>query len=110
GITLFFIITALMLWVVTAFDGITLPAEFSVSTVGFLIAAAALSCAANALWTIAVLRGNVALIGTLSYFTPVLSTAFSALLLSTALSFAFWQGVLMVTGGSLLCWLATRRK
>ena len=59
-----------MLWVVTAFDGITLPAEFSVSTVGFLVAAAALSCAANALWTIAVLRGNVALIGTLSYFTP----------------------------------------
>ena len=43
GITLFFIITALMLWVVTAFDGITLPAEFSVSTVGFLVAAAALS-------------------------------------------------------------------
>ena len=31
------------------------------------------------------LRGNVALIGTPLYFTPVLSTAFFALLLSTAL-------------------------
>lgn len=110
GITLFFILTALGLWVLSAFDGITIPADVSVSTLGFLVAAAALTCAANSLWTIAVLRGNVALIGTLSYFTPVLSTAFSSLLLSTALSFAFWQGVLMVTGGSLLCWLATRRR
>lgn len=109
GITLFFILTALGLWVLSAFDGITIPADISVSTLGFLVAAAALTCAANSLWTIAVLRGNVALIGTLSYFTPVLSTAFSSLLLSTALSLAFWQGVLMVTGGSLLCWLATRR-
>ncbi len=25
------------------------------------------------------------------------------------LSFSFWQGALMVCGGSLLCWLATRR-
>ncbi|HHU9788513.1 TPA: hypothetical protein ACUKR2_005241, partial [Escherichia coli] len=24
-------------------------------------------------------------------------------------SFSFWQGALMVCGGSLLCWLATRR-
>ncbi|EOB8843760.1 hypothetical protein ACIXSK_004535, partial [Escherichia coli] len=23
--------------------------------------------------------------------------------------FSFWQGALMVCGGSLLCWLATRR-
>lgn len=56
------------------------------------------------------ISGNVTLLATLSYFTPVISTAFSSLLLSTALSFSFWQGVMMVTGGSLICWLATRQK
>ncbi|KCX51087.1 putative membrane protein, partial [Acinetobacter pittii] len=43
-----------------------------------------------------------------SYFTPVLSAFFAALLLSTSLSFIFWQGVAMVTTGAVLCWLATR--
>jgi drug/metabolite transporter (DMT)-like permease len=43
------------------------------------------------------------------YFTPVLSSALAAALLSAALSWSFWQGAGMVCAGSLLCWQATRR-
>ncbi|HCI6732136.1 TPA: EamA family transporter, partial [Klebsiella variicola subsp. variicola] len=42
-------------------------------------------------------------------FTPVLSSALAAVLLSAALSWSFWQGAGMVCLGSLLCWYATRR-
>ncbi|MFG5686700.1 hypothetical protein ACFJWK_14230, partial [Enterococcus faecalis] len=56
-----------------------------------------------ALWNIAILRGNMLLLATLSYFTPVISTLFSSLILGVILDTSFWQGVTMVTLGSLLC-------
>ncbi|PJX01615.1 EamA family transporter, partial [Escherichia coli] len=43
------------------------------------------------------------------YFTPVLSSALAAVLLSAPLSFSFWQGALMVCGGSLPFLLAAPR-
>lgn len=73
-----------------------------------LLVAGSAMAAGYALWNIGVLRGNLTLLATASYFTPVLSTLFAALWLSTRLTTAFWQGVLMVTAGSLLCWAATR--
>ncbi|HAG40545.1 MAG TPA: EamA family transporter, partial [Pseudoalteromonas sp.] len=45
-----------------------------------------------------------------SYFTPVFSAIISALYLSITLSASFWQGVIMVTGGSLVCYFVTREK
>ena len=69
-----------------------------------LLVAGSAMAAGYALWNIGVLRGNLTLLATASYFTPVLSTLFAALWLSTRLTMAFWQGVLMVTAGSLLCW------
>lgn len=63
----------------------------------------------NAAWNVGILHGNVTIMAVGSYFTPVLSSALAAVLLSAPLSFSFWQGALMVCGGSLLCWLATRR-
>lgn len=59
-------------------------------------------------WNIGILHGNVSLLATVSYFTPVLSAALAAALLSAPLSFTFWQGALLVCAGSLLCWYATR--
>jgi drug/metabolite transporter (DMT)-like permease len=38
----------------------------------------------------------------------VFSTFFAAVWLSTRLTASFWQGVAMVTAGSLICWAATR--
>ncbi|MOA50751.1 Aromatic amino acid exporter YddG [compost metagenome] len=66
--------------------------------------------AGYALWNVGILKGNLTLLATASYFTPVLSTFFAALWLSTRLTASFWQGVAMVTAGSLLCWVATRGK
>ncbi|EMI5489056.1 aromatic amino acid DMT transporter YddG [Providencia stuartii] len=108
GMVLFFIVTSIGLWLLFALQ----PAksfDFSFASVGLLLVAALATGGANALWTLAVIRGNVAFLGTLSYFTPVISTAFSSILLSTALTLGFWQGVLMVTLGSIICFLATRR-
>ncbi len=109
GMVLFFILTALILWIMTYFQPAT-SMNFSIRSLLLLIFAATATGAANALWTLAVIRGNVTFLGTLSYFTPVISTAFSAYLLSTSLTLSFWQGVLMVTLGSFVCWIATRTK
>lgn len=61
-----------------------------------------------ALWTVAIIRGNMLLLATLSYFTPVISTLFSSVILGVVLGVSFWQGVVMVTIGSLMCWWATK--
>jgi len=45
----------------------------------------------------------------LSYFIPVLSTLFAAIYLSVSLTSAFWQGVVLVTLGSLMCFIVTRK-
>lgn len=58
---------------------------------------------------IGILHGNVTVLAAVSYFTPVLSAALAAILLSSPLSLSFWQGALMVCAGSLLCWYATRK-
>lgn len=109
GMVLFFIMTAIGLWVLYLFST---PSEFNFTTnsLTLLLIAAIATGGANALWTFAVIKGNVAFLGTLSYFTPVISTAFASILLSTALTLGFWQGVLMVTIGSIICFLATRQK
>ncbi|EPL6453128.1 MULTISPECIES: aromatic amino acid DMT transporter YddG [Providencia] len=109
GMVLFFIMTAIGLWVLYLFSA---PSEFNITpnSLTLLLIAAIATGGANALWTFAVIKGNVAFLGTLSYFTPVISTAFASVLLSTALTLGFWQGVLMVTIGSIVCFLATRQK
>ncbi|MFD1091189.1 aromatic amino acid DMT transporter YddG [Providencia vermicola] len=109
GMVLFFIMTAIGLWILYLFSA---PSEFNLTTnsLTLLLIAAIATGGANALWTFAVIKGNVAFLGTLSYFTPVISTAFASILLSTALTLGFWQGVLMVTIGSIICFLATRQK
>ncbi|SUC47445.1 Aromatic amino acid exporter YddG [Providencia stuartii] len=107
GMVLFFLLTAIGLWILFAFEP---NKQFNISwhSITLLLVASLATGGANALWTLAVIRGNVALLGTLSYFTPVISTAFSSILLSTALTLGFWQGVVMVTLGSIICFLATR--
>lgn len=109
GIVPFFLLTSLALWGQYLFST---PVEWiiNIKSITLLLITGAAIGLANAAWTIGMIRGNVTLLATLSYFTPVISTAFSSILLSTALSFSFWQGVMMVTGGSLICWLATRQK
>ncbi|MGA6580634.1 aromatic amino acid DMT transporter YddG, partial [Providencia sp. NPDC089923] len=107
GMVLFFILTSIGLWVLYFFSSPT-PFIITSQSISLLVVAAIATGGANALWTLAVIKGNVAFLGTLSYFTPVISTAFASVLLSTALTFSFWQGVFMVTVGSIVCFWATR--
>ncbi|EKO3577798.1 aromatic amino acid DMT transporter YddG [Vibrio metschnikovii] len=109
AIALFFIATAMVLWIKYALsqEG---PLSFSpISTFNVILTGVVMG-SGYALWNIAILRGNMLLLATLSYFTPVISTLFSSLILGVILDTSFWQGVAMVTLGSLLCWWLTRDK
>lgn len=86
----------------------TLP-PFSLRRSLELLAAAVGMAAGYALWNIGILRGNLTLLATASYSAPMLSSAFAAWL-GAHLGLQFWQGVLRVTAGALLCWQATRQR
>lgn len=107
GVVLFITLTAMALWWKYAFSSesgmqFTLPVTLTLLCAGMAMGAG------YAAWNVGILRGNMTLLATASYFTPVLSAVFAALVLNTALTANFWQGVVMVTVGSLICWRATR--
>lgn len=58
-------------------------------------------------WNIGIIYGNMTILAGASYFTPVLSALFAAMILNTPLSLVFWKGVGMVTLGAILCWMST---
>ncbi|MEC5341677.1 aromatic amino acid DMT transporter YddG [Brenneria populi] len=108
GIPLFFLVVSCVLWAQYALSAegpiaLTLPSSLELIFMG---ASTALAYSA---WNAGIQSGNLTLLATASYFTPILSTLMAALWLKTSPAVSFWQGVLMVTAGSLLCWLATRR-
>ncbi|KLN45507.1 aromatic amino acid exporter [Providencia rettgeri] len=110
GMVLFFIMTSIGLWILYFFSTPT-ALFYSIAKACCYYSLPLLRLVVRiVLLAFAVIKGNVAFLGTLSYFTPVISTAFASMLLSTALTLSFWQGVLMVTMGSVICFLATRQK
>lgn len=107
GVTLFFMLTALTLWIkFFATGGGTM--HFSVQAVIYLALAASAMGFGYAAWNVGILHGNVTVLAGASYFIPVFSAALAAVLLHAPLSLAFWKGASMVVAGSILCWLATR--
>ncbi|SFM00187.1 aromatic amino acid DMT transporter YddG [Pelosinus propionicus] len=107
GITLFFILTAAVLWVKFFMSG---GAALNLSMRAILYVLMT-SCAVGfgyASWNFGILYGNVSILASASYFTPILSSLLASLLLNAPLSVSFWQGVLMVCLGSVLCWQATK--
>ncbi|MDX8252441.1 aromatic amino acid DMT transporter YddG [Acinetobacter pittii] len=109
GVTLFFILTALVLWVKYLLIG-GAPMVFDFHAVIYLVLAAAAMGFGYAAWNVGILHGNVTILAGASYFIPVFSAALAAIFLQTPLSISFWQGAAMVCIGSVLCWLATRQK
>ncbi|MCP1487730.1 drug/metabolite transporter (DMT)-like permease [Pseudomonas fluorescens] len=107
-VVLFFALTALVLWGKYALSREVIPA-FSLRNSLELIAASTAMAGGYALWNIGILRGNLTLLATASYSAPVLSSAFASVWLGAALAMQFWQGAVLVTVGSLLCWWATRQ-
>ncbi|MCU1792093.1 aromatic amino acid DMT transporter YddG [Pectobacterium polaris] len=107
GVSLFFFVSCLVLWIQYAFSAegaisLTLPSSLQLLFMGTSTALA------YSVWNIGIQHGNLTLLATASYFTPVLSTLLAALWLNITPAISFWQGVAMVTAGSLLCWYATR--
>ena len=109
GVTLFFILVALALWVKYGLEGGG-PMDFTAAAIVYLVLAAGAMGFGYAAWNVGILHGNVTILAGASYFIPVLSSALSVWLLGAMLSWAFWQGAAMVCGGAILCWLATRRR
>ncbi|MDD3353534.1 aromatic amino acid DMT transporter YddG [Zoogloea sp.] len=109
GITLFFMLTAMALWA-KYLDSGEGAMVFSVPALTYLALAAAAMGFGYAAWNVGILHGNVTVLAGASYFIPVFSAALAASLLQAPLSFAFWQGTSLVCVGSILCWLATRRR
>ncbi|MEG9602876.1 aromatic amino acid DMT transporter YddG [Serratia nematodiphila] len=107
GVVLFIVLTALALWLKYAFSAES-SMQFSAGVTVTLLCAGVAMGAGYAAWNVGILHGNMTLLATVSYFTPVLSAVFAALVLHTSLTVNFWQGVAMVTLGSLICWRATR--
>ena len=107
GVTLFFMLTALALWI-KYFTGEHAPMAFSYHAIIYLALAASAMGFGYAAWNVGLLHGNVTVLAGASYFIPVISAALAGLLLHTPLSLAFWKGASMVCAGSVLCWLATR--
>lgn len=108
GITLFFIMATVTLWIKYLIIGDTVFVQISFSSIIYLLLAACAMGFGYAAWNIGILDGNVTVLTGASYFIPVLSSALSSVLLVTALELSFWQGAIMVCIGSILCWLTTR--
>lgn len=106
GITLFFILTALTLWV----KYLTSPQpEFNLSWhawISLMLAAMAMGFG-YAAWNVGILHGNVTVLAAASYFIPIISAVLAAFMLDSHLTLAFWQGTAMVSLGSLICWWST---
>ncbi len=108
-VMLFFVLTAIVLWVKWGFSSERISA-FTLGNSLELIATGIAMAGGYALWNIGILRGNLTLLATASYSAPVLSSAFAALWLGVSLQMQFWQGAVLVTVGSLICWQATRQR
>lgn len=108
-VVLFFVLTAIVLWLKYLFSSEVIPPLTLVSSLELVSAAVAMA-GGYALWNIGILRGNLTLLATASYSAPVLSSAFAAVWLRAALNVQFWQGAVLVTAGSLICWYATRHR
>ncbi|WP_299996290.1 aromatic amino acid DMT transporter YddG [uncultured Cedecea sp.] len=107
GVSLFFCATAVVLWVKYALT--REPAiSFSLAPTLQLLFMGVSTAAAYSVWNRGIQAGNMTLLATASYFTPISSALLASLWLGLRPGFPFWQGVIMVVAGSLICWLATR--
>ena len=107
GVGLFLLLTAVLLWLQWwAVD--TVPMRWSWSALLQVLAIGALTALGYGCWEHGIQRGNLAVMAAGSYFTPVLSALWASVWLAVQPGLPFWQGVVLITVGSLVCWWATR--
>ena len=108
GVGLFLSLTAVLLWLQWLVVDTT-PMQWSWSAAGQVLAIGALTALGYGCWEHGIQRGNLAVMAAGSYFTPVLSALWASVWLAVQPGMPFWQGVVLITLGSLVCWSATRR-
>ena len=110
AVGLFVTWTALALWVqwLRQDADAVAPMQWSWPTALQLFMAGALTALGYSCWEHGIQHGKLAVLAAASYFTPVLSALAASLLLQVLPGWSFWQGVALVTLGSLICWWATR--
>ncbi|WP_043339744.1 aromatic amino acid DMT transporter YddG [Comamonas sp. B-9] len=84
------------------------PLRFSLPALLQLGLLSGLTALGYSCWDHGLRAGNLTVMAVGSYFTPVLSALVGTLWLQVQPSWSFWQGVALVTLGSLVCWWATR--
>lgn len=111
AISLYFILTAVALWILTfATQGIHLPHISGITSYIFILINALFFAMGYLAWNVGIIKGNMPVLVMLSYFSPMLSSAFSVIVLNSSLSTNFWYGATIVTIGSIICWLSIRKK
>lgn len=109
-IAFFFAMIAVVLWLKMFFlhdFSIHSFPEISSSTAMYMLMVSIVTALGYAAWNIGIIQGNITLLVTLSYFSPLFSSLISMIILDTQLSVEFWQGALLVTAGSFICWVST---
>ncbi|EEY88168.1 MULTISPECIES: aromatic amino acid DMT transporter YddG [Acinetobacter] len=109
-ISLFFIATSLVLWLkmlVLHPEQLTHIVQIDATTLMYMLMVSTVTGLGYAAWNIGINRGNITMLVTLSYFSPIFSSIMSMWILQTPLSKTFWLGAIMVTLGSFVCWIST---
>lgn len=107
-IALYFLMISIVLWAKLLFK--YSPEELpplNMDVAPYLAGVSLATALGYAAWNIGIIKGNITILVTLSYFSPIFSTVFSMIILKTTLSLEFWHGVIFVTLGSFICWIST---
>ena len=109
AVPFYFLVTAAILWIKYALSAEPhVPLHLSGLAQVFIFGS--MSATAYACWNRGICRGNISLLATMSYFTPVLAAVMTCLWLGIRPGIALCTGVAMITAGSLLSWRASRPK
>jgi len=80
------------------------PAVWTTRALAEAFALGAITALSYALWDLAMRRGNLVLVASCSYLTPLLSTLVSSAYLRVAPKPQLWFGCLLLVAGSLITW------
>ena len=107
GVPLFLVVTAMVLWIKYVF-GVEAPIAFNAAGVTEVLVMGLLMATAYSSWNYSIQHGNITVLATISYFTPVLSVLLASFWLNINPGMSFLTGVGLVTLGSLLSgWVST---
>ncbi|MBK0062271.1 MULTISPECIES: aromatic amino acid DMT transporter YddG [unclassified Acinetobacter] len=111
AISLYFILTATALWILTlSTQGFHIPHVTQMNSYVFIAINALFFAMGYLAWNVGIIKGNMPVLVMLSYFSPLLSSTFSVMVLHSNLSTYFWYGAAIVCFGSLICWFSIRKK